>query len=145
MDPDLNLVKGGGGALLREKIVAQASRREVIVVDDSKASPKLGTRGPVPVEVLGFAWRSQSRFLKSLGAQVRVRCNPDGSEFLTDSGNMVLDCDFGPIADPAGAASHRAARAGIVEHGLFIGLATDLIVAETMGSAIDSVEGNRRV
>jgi ribose 5-phosphate isomerase A len=133
VDPDLNLIKGGGGALLREKIVAQASRRVIIVVDDSKLSPRLGTRHGVPVESLSFGWRSQARYLESLGAQVQVRLDPDGLPFVTDSGNMILDCDFGPIVSPAELAVALGARAGIVEHGLFLGLATDLIIAGSGG------------
>lgn len=133
VDPQLNLIKGGGGALLREKIVAQASRRVIITVDDSKLSPRLGTLHTVPVEALNFGWRSQLRFLESLSARVEVRSNSDGSQFATDSGNMILDCDFGPIADPAELAAKLAARAGIVEHGLFLGLATDVIVAGAAG------------
>ena len=129
VDPDLNLIKGGGGALLREKIAAQASQRVVIVADSGKLSPKLGTRHTVPVEVLSFGWRSQLRHIKSLGARVTVRLNADGSPFITDSGNMILDCDFGPIANPTELAERLGSRAGIVEHGLFLGLATDAIVA----------------
>jgi len=129
VDPDLNLIKGRGGALLREKIAAQASRRVIIVVDDSKLSPRLGTRCGVPVEVLSFGWRSQFSYLESLGAQVEARHNADGSLFATDSGNMILDCSFGPIADAAELAAKLSKRAGIAEHGLFLGLATDLIVA----------------
>ena len=129
VDPDLDLIKGRGGALLREKIAAQASRRVIIVVDDSKLSPKLGTLHPVPVEVISFGWRSQLRYLESLGAQVETRYNADGSLFATDSGNMILDCSFGPIANPAALAVRLSTRAGIAEHGLFLGLATDLIVA----------------
>lgn len=133
VDPNLNLIKGGGGALLREKIVAQASRRVVITVDDSKLSPRLGTHHSVPVEVLAFGWRSQLRFLESLAARAVVRKNLDGSQFATDSGNMILDCDFGPIADPAALAACLGLRAGIVEHGLFLELATDLVVAGPRG------------
>ena len=133
VDPQLNVIKGGGGALLREKIVAQASRRVIITVDDSKLSPRLGTRHPVPVEVLNFAWQSQLRFLESLSARVEVRQNPDGTQFATDSGNMILDCDFGPIADLAALASTLGSRAGLVEHGLFLGLVTDVIVAGAAG------------
>jgi ribose 5-phosphate isomerase A len=129
IDPHLNLIKGGGGALLREKIVAQASRRMIVVADDSKLSPRLGTHRVLPVEVLAFGWRSQLRHLESLGALVIVRQNSDGSRFITDSGNMILDCYFGPIADPHGLASRLRERAGIVEHGLFLDLATDLIIA----------------
>jgi len=133
VDPQLNVIKGGGGALLREKIVAQASRRVVITVDDSKLSPRLGTRHPVPVELLAFGWRSQARFLESLQAKISVRKNPDGSQFVTDSGNMILDCDFGPIADPASLANRLSGRAGIVEHGLFLEMATDVIIAGPAG------------
>jgi ribose 5-phosphate isomerase A len=129
VDPDLNLIKGGGGALLREKITAQASRRVIIVVDDNKLSPQLGTHHSLPLEVLSFGWLSQFRYIESLGAKAEARLNPDGSPFITDSGNMILDCQFGPIADPAELATKLSLRAGIVEHGLFLGLATDAIVA----------------
>ncbi len=129
VDPALDVIKGGGGALLREKIVAQASRRAVIVADASKLSPQLGTLWPVPVEVLTFGWRSQARFLESLGATWTIRRTADGQQFVTDSGNMILDCAFGPIADAARLAARLGQRAGIVEHGLFIDLATDLVIA----------------
>jgi ribose 5-phosphate isomerase A len=129
VDPDFGLIKGGGGALLREKIVAQASRREIIVVDAGKLSPRLGTRWPVPVEVLPFGWRSQALFLEGLGARITLREGRDGAPYRTDQGNFILDCALGPIARPAELASRLEARAGIVEHGLFIGLASDLIVA----------------
>ncbi|RKG76242.1 ribose-5-phosphate isomerase RpiA [Corallococcus terminator] len=127
--PDLSLIKGGGGALLREKVVAQASRREIIVVDAAKLSPRLGTKWPVPVEVLAFGWRSQSLFLESLGARVTVRLALDGKPFQTDQGNVVLDCDFGPINDVAGLAARLESRAGVMAHGLFLNLTTDLLVA----------------
>ena len=133
VDPELNVIKGGGGALLREKIVAQVSRRVVIVVDETKPSPRLGTHWPVPVEVIPFGWRSQARFLESLGATYTIRQQGNGSQFVSDSGNMILDCHFGPIADVRGLAAVLGARAGIVEHGLFIGLTTDLIVAGAGG------------
>ena len=133
VDPELNVIKGGGGALLREKIVAQVSRRVIIVVDETKPSPRLGTHWPVPVEVIPFGWRSQARFLESLGATYKVRQPRAGGQFVTDSGNMILDCDFGPIADVRELAATLGARAGIVEHGLFIDLTTDLIVAGVGG------------
>jgi ribose 5-phosphate isomerase A len=133
VDPDLNVIKGGGGALLREKIIAQASRREIIVVDESKLSPALGTHWPVPVEVAPFGWRSQAAFLDSLGAEVILRLNSDGSPFDTDQGNLILDCHFGPISDPAQLAARLNERAGIVEHGLFLGSATDVVVAGVEG------------
>lgn len=133
VDPALDLIKGGGGALLREKIVAQASRREIIVVDETKLSPSLGTRRAVPVEVLAFGWRSQAEYLESLGARVSVRSRSNGAPFSTDEGNFILDCAFGPIAQAATLAAAIGSRAGVVAHGLFIGLATDLIVAGVEG------------
>jgi ribose 5-phosphate isomerase A len=133
VDPELNLIKGGGGALLREKIVAQASRREVIVVDETKLSPRLGTRRPLPVEVISFGWRAQVGYLESLGAQVSVRRDDGGDPFRSGQGNLILDCAFGSIGRPTELAARLGARAGIVEHGLFLGLATDLIVAGEAG------------
>lgn len=132
VDPELNLIKGGGGALLREKIVAQASRREVIVVEEGKLSPALGTRCALPVEVVPFGWKAQLRYLESLGSRVTLRPG-DGAPFRTDQGNLVLDCRFGPIGDPYALARELDARAGIVAHGLFLGLATDLVVAGPAG------------
>ena len=133
VDPNLNLIKGGGGALFREKIVAQASRREIIAVDDSKLTPVLGAHFSLPVEVAPFGWQSQVRFLESLGAKPKIRTLEDGTRFVTDSGNMIFDCSFAPIPDPASLANTLSARAGIIEHGLFIGLASDLIVAGDSG------------
>jgi ribose 5-phosphate isomerase A len=131
--PDLHLIKGGGGALLREKIVAESSRRWVVVVDDSKLSARLGTQRPVPVEVVQFGWRRQAEYLRGLGADFTLRMQSGGIPFLTDQGNLLLDCAFGPIADPAALAVAIRARAGVVEHGLFIGLTSDLIVAGAGG------------
>lgn len=129
VDPDLNLIKGGGGCLLHEKIVAQASRREIIIVDASKPSPRLGTKWALPVEVIPFGLGSQRRFLEGLGARVTVRQTSDGRIFETDEGNVILDSAFGPIADPFALARELDARTGIVEHGLFLGMTTDLLVA----------------
>ncbi len=133
VDPHLNLIKGGGGALLHEKIVAQASRREIIVVDQEKLSPVLGTHWAVPVEVLQFAWTVQARYLEALGARVRLRESRDGPPFITDEGNYILDCEYGPIHSVEDLARNISRQAGIVEHGLFLGLATDLIVAGDAG------------
>ena len=133
VDPGFNLIKGGGGALLREKIVAQASQREIIVVDENKLSPLLGTKWAVPVEVLPFGWRAQALFLESLGAHITLR-QKAGVTYHTDQGNLILDANFGPIPDPAELARQLNQRAGIVEHGLFIGLATDLVVAGSNGT-----------
>jgi ribose 5-phosphate isomerase A len=133
VDPQLNLIKGGGGALFREKIVAQASAREVIVVDESKLSPCLGTHFALPVEVSPFGWQSQMRFLESLDARPVIRKNHDGTQYVTDSGNMIFDCAFGPIHDVNALAKKLGARAGIIEHGLFLGITSDLIVASENG------------
>jgi len=133
VDPKLNLIKGGGGALLREKIVAQATRREIIVVDGSKPSPRLGTRFALPLEVLPFGWGTHAAFLEQLGAGVRQRLDAQKRPYTTDAGNYILDCDFGPIEDYGALSDALSRRAGIVEHGLFLGLAHDLIVADSDG------------
>ena len=134
VDPQLRVIKGGGGALLREKIVAQASEREMIIVDGSKLSERLGAQWALPVEVLAFGLRAHTEYIERLGAAVQVRTRPDGSHFRTDSGNLILDCQFGPIEDPECIAGALERRAGIVEHGLFIDLVTDLIVASPTGT-----------
>jgi ribose 5-phosphate isomerase A len=133
VDPDLNLIKGGGGALLREKIVAQATQREIIVVDGTKISPRLGTRFPLPVEVLPFGWSTQISFLVGLGAKVQRRMNAQGEPYSTDGGNYILDCSFGPIEDLQALALQLGGRAGIVEYGLFLHMAHDLIIADAEG------------
>jgi len=133
VDPDLNLIKGGGGALLREKVLAQASRQNIIIVDESKLSPRLGTNWALPVEVIPFARKSEENFLKSLGASVTLRIRGDGSPFRTDQNNRILDAGFGPIADLQKLAILLNERAGIIEHGLFLSLANDVIVAAEEG------------
>ena len=133
VDPNLNVIKGGGGALLREKIVAQASLREIIVVDECKLSPALGTHGPVPLEVTPFGWDTQLSYLESIGGRTLLRQGDDGTSFKTDQGNLILDCTFGPIDRPAQLAANLSERAGIIEHGLFLGLARDVIVAGRSG------------
>ncbi len=133
VSPYLDLIKGGGGALLREKVVAVASRREVIVVDESKLVSVLG-RAPLPVEVIPFGWRTHLGFLQSLGAQAVLRLTSQGTPFLTDQGNFILDCTFpGGIEAPDKVAAALDARPGVVDHGLFLGLATDVIVAGPQG------------
>ncbi len=133
VDPQLDLIKGGGGALMREKIVAQASRREIIVVDESKLSDQLGTHFALPVEVLPFGWAPEAAYLESLGASVALRMIASGEPYVTDQGNWVVDAEFGPIEDPGSLSDQLDRRAGIAVHGLFLGLATDLIVAGTDG------------
>ncbi len=133
VDPQLNLIKGGGGALLREKIVAQASRREIIVVDESKLSDQLGTHFALPVEVLPFGWAPEAAYLESLGASVELRKTTNGEAYVTDQGNWILDAEFSSIGDPGALSDQLDRRAGIAAHGLFLGLATDLIVAGTDG------------
>jgi ribose 5-phosphate isomerase A len=131
--PNLDVIKGGGGALLREKIVAQATRRQVIVADESKRSPALGTRFAVPVEVVSFGLRTHIAHLESLGARVTLRREADGTPFLTNQGNLILDCAFGPLANPPELAARIRARAGIVEHGLFLGLVAEAVIAGERG------------
>ena len=133
VDPDLNLIKGGGGALTREKIVAQASRREVIVIDDSKQSSMLGTHWPIPIEVIPFGWQTQMGYLQSLDGEPTLRLDESGAPYVTDQGNYIIDADFGPIEQPIILADQIKKRAGIVEHGLFIHLATDIVVASPQG------------
>jgi ribose 5-phosphate isomerase A len=133
VDPDLNIIKGAGGALLHEKIVAQASLREVIIVDDVKLSPKLGSQHALPVEIVQFSWRPEEEYLTDMGAEVDVRRGADNKVYVTDEGNWILDCTFPPIDDPARLSAQLSRRAGVVEHGLFLGLTTDLIVASADG------------
>jgi ribose 5-phosphate isomerase A len=133
VDPELNLIKGGGGALLREKILAQASKRNIIIVDESKLSPRLGTHWPVPIEVIPFAWKLVEKFLTSLGGEARLRINDDGNPYTTDQDNFILDTKFGPISDLEGLASNLSNKAGIVEYGLFLGTASEVIVAGANG------------
>ncbi len=134
VDPQLNLIKGLGGALLREKMVAQASGRLAIMVDDSKIVAALGTRGPVPVEVVQFGWEIHGSFLKSLGADPVLRVGPDGEAMVTDNGNYILDCHFpGGIDDAESFERAIRARAGVVESGLFLGMATEVLVSGPAG------------
>ncbi len=131
VDAHLHAIKGGGGALLREKIVASASAREVIVVDGSKLSPRLGTHFAVPVEVIPFASTVERLALERLGAHVLRRGGDD--PFVTDEGNHILDCDFGPIDRPGELAARLDRRPGVVAHGLFLEEVTDLVTADERG------------
>jgi ribose 5-phosphate isomerase A len=122
IDPKLNLIKGGGGALLREKVVASVSKKMVVVADSGKVVPALG-KFPLPIEIIPFARTVIERRIASLGATAKLRMGPDGQPFITDNGNQILDCSFGKIADPPALARTLSDTAGVVEHGLFIGLA----------------------
>ena len=135
IDPALNLIKGLGGALLREKIVAAASRRLIIVADESKRVAQLATRAPVPVEVVPFARRPVGDYLASLGARV-VERQRDGRPFVTDEGNVILDCHFAGLSDPQEMAQLIRAQPGVVEHGLFLGMAAEAIMAGTGGIVV---------
>jgi len=129
----LNLIKGLGGALLREKIIASASRRLVIVVDEHKLVSRLGARDPVPVEVVPFGWQATARKLLDLGATPTLRRNPDGEPFISDGGHNILDCRFGAIISPDSLAKELDHVVGLVEHGLFVGLTSEVRVAGTAG------------
>lgn len=128
VDPELRLIKGGGGALLREKIVASATRREVIIGDSTKQVPVLG-KFPVPVEIIKFAETLVTKKIAALGAVVKVRRDSTGNRFVTDEGNHILDCNFGQIPDPPALARELESMPGVVEHGLFIGMAAVVLIA----------------
>lgn len=129
----LNLIKGGGGNLLREKIVAAASRRFIIAVDKSKVVERLGSHSPVPVEVVPFGWEATAKRLEGLGAHPALRRNKDNSPFITDGGHYILDCAIGPIASASDLATQLDGVVGVVEHGLFIGIATEVLVGTPDG------------
>jgi ribose 5-phosphate isomerase A len=126
-DPQLNLIKGGGGALLREKIIASASRQFVVIADSSKQVPVLG-RFPLPVEVIPFATAVLASKIEALGATVKLRESPPQVPFVSDEGHHILDCYFGEIPDPPRLARALSDMPGVVEHGLFINLATIVLV-----------------
>lgn len=134
VDPALNLIKGHGGALLWEKIVAAASGRLVIVVDESKLVSRLGERFAVPVEVVPFGWRVLLEPFRRLGAEPTLRTGPDGSPFVTDGGHYLIDCAFpGGIPDPAALERALRSHVGVVETGLFLGMASAVVVAGATG------------
>jgi len=136
VDIKLNLVKGGGGAHLREKIIAQASKKYIIIVDESKISKSLGEKWAIPIEVIKMALKVEMNFLKSLGAKVKPRLDSEGNLFISDEGNYILDANFGIIKNPQNLAKKLEKRAGIVEHGLFINMADYVLVAKENGIEI---------
>jgi ribose 5-phosphate isomerase A len=140
----LNLIKGLGGALLREKIVAAASRRLAIIIDGSKLVDRLGVSAPVPVEVVAFGLDATRAALEGLGASIRLRLSPAGDPFATDGGNRILDCSFGPIADPARLEKRIERVVGVIESGLFISRSDLVFVADTAGvHRLDSPRAHR--
>ncbi len=132
IDPSVNCLKGRGGALLREKIVAHASRRFVLIADESKLVGRLG-RGPVPIEVLPFLWEVTSRSIESLGGRPELRMAA-GEPFRSDNGNLILYASFGAVDAGLGAALH--AIPGVIEHGLFLGMARAAIIGSATGVRI---------
>lgn len=132
--PNLNLIKGLGGALLREKIVACASRQMIVIADERKLVERLGTRAPLPVEVIPFGWNIHAEWLADLGCRPALRRAADGTPFVTDQGNYIYDCAFPDgIFSPDDLATRLNARPGIVEHGLFLGYASLAVVAFQSG------------
>ena len=127
VDPSFNMIKGGGGALTREKLVAQSSAKRIMLVDESKLVERLGQSRPVPVEVLQFAWTLSARLLSDLGCVANLR-KQAANTFITDNGNYILDCEFGPIEDPAALESTIKLIPGVIESGLFIGIADTLMI-----------------
>ena len=119
IDPQLNAIKGAGGAMLREKCVAAAAARMVVIADSSKKVSRLGTTMPVPCEILPFAQASVGRALADLGARVVLRVR-DGAPYRTDQDNLIFDCHFGPITDPEGLAAALSSIPGMLGHGLFV-------------------------
>ena len=136
VDPKLNLIKGGGGALLREKVVASASRKMVVVADSSKIVSVLG-KFPLPVEVIAFARTVIEKKVVALGASIKLRMKRDGSTYITDNGNEILDCSFGKIEDPPSLARELENIPGIVEHGLFVALASVALVGK--GDSVEEI------
>ncbi|MFN8607580.1 MAG: ribose-5-phosphate isomerase RpiA [Vulcanimicrobiota bacterium] len=128
------LIKGGGGALLREKLVATASTRLVIMIDESKRVQQLGQGWAVPVEVVAFGWSGLQKRIEQLGARVVLRLK-EGRPFLTDQGNYIFDCNFGPMEDPEVVHARLKKLTGVVETGLFIGLTNVLVVGNESGEA----------
>jgi len=125
----LDLIKGHGGALLREKVVASASKRLIIIADETKLVDQLGTHFALPVEVVPFGWQAAERRLRDLGSHTKLRPGPDEKPFVTDGGNFIIDCGFSPIPDPTALDQALNSVVGVVEHGLFLKMTSRAIVA----------------
>lgn len=132
----LYLIKGHGGALLREKIVASSSRRMIVIADESKIVAKLGSTMSLPVEVVPFGWESTLKKLENLGAKTQLRVKDDGAPFVTDGGHYIINCDFGAMDDPKEIAHHLDHVVGSVEHGLFLKFASKAYVGGPQGVRI---------
>lgn len=128
--PERNLTKGLGGALLRERVIAREAKRFVVLVTPEKLVPRLGSRCPVPVEVVPFAVPTATRRLAALGATVVRRTGDGGAPYLTDNGNVMLDARFAPIEEPTALASAIRDVPGVVDSGLFLGMASLVLVAD---------------
>jgi ribose 5-phosphate isomerase A len=129
----LHLIKGLGGALLREKIVASATRRFIIIVDESKLVDKICSHCPIPVEVVGFGWQLTAKHLNELGANPVLRMGADGKPFISDGGHYILDCKFDPMVAALPMAREIDHVLGVVEHGLFLGMASEIRVGTPEG------------
>jgi ribose 5-phosphate isomerase A len=136
IDPKLCLIKGGGGALLREKIIASASRKMVVIADATKLVPVLG-KFPLPVEVVGFAQAVVGKKIEAMGAEVFLRKDAAGKTYITDEGHHILDCKFGQIPDPPALARMLSDIPGVMEHGLFIGLASVVLIGK--GNEVEEI------
>jgi ribose 5-phosphate isomerase A len=132
----LNLLKGRGGALLREKIIASVSEQLIVVVDETKLVDHLGLQGPVAVEVVPFGWQATERNLRRLGASVARRTTGEGEPYLTDGCHYILDCAFGSIDDPEHLRHLLDGMVGVVEHGLFLRMASRVIVGTSRGVSV---------
>jgi ribose 5-phosphate isomerase A len=135
VDPNLDLIKGRGGALVREKIVATAAKRFVVLVGENKLVATLGAKGALPVEIVPFALGFCRRKLEALGCNPEPRKDADGSLYISDNGNPILDCHIAALSDPAGLERAILALPGVVDTGLFLGMADVVIVGEDGGSA----------
>jgi ribose 5-phosphate isomerase A len=133
VDSNLNLIKGGGGALTREKIIAFNSKKVIIVIDDSKIVKALGIDFDLPVEVVKFGWTSVKKVLEDFGCTVKLREIMNNEPFITDNGNYILDCEFERIEDPQTMEVEINNIPGVVENGLFVGLVDEVIVGSTQG------------
>ena len=155
VDPRLDLIKGGGGALLRERLVARAAKRFLIVVEDDKVVTRLGEHHALPVEVVRFAWRATRRSLLELVPAARLRRGGDGQAFITDEGHFILDCTLSQGGSEGGGkrseggeglaalAAGLKALPGVVDHGLFLGMADEVVVGHADGSVEQRLRGVR--